>query len=166
MTLSIGVFSRPFFRCKLAVKLPGSEKLLDNHPWFVSSIRVLASNAPPSSLTWLAGNSTMNKSMYFLLQMVIFQCHVSFAGEYFSCSALPPRNMLPNMLIAFFQRFRWAQECQQVWRSRYGSNLVRTNMSGDVFPVAGWVKTKPWLFAVYSGWLNSTPLCEDSHSPL
>ena len=28
----------------------------------------------------MAGKSTMNESMYFLLKMGIFQCHVSFQG--------------------------------------------------------------------------------------
>ena len=30
----------------------------------------------PKSLTWLAGKSTMNELMYFLLNMGIFNCHV------------------------------------------------------------------------------------------
>ena len=30
--------------------------------------------------TRLAGKSTMNEDVYFLLNMVIFQCHVSFQG--------------------------------------------------------------------------------------
>ena len=33
---------------------------------------------PPRNLTWLAGKSTIWRCIYFLLKMVIFQCHVSF----------------------------------------------------------------------------------------
>ena len=36
----------------------------------------------PGKLTWLAGKTAINESMYLLLKIVIVQCHISFQGGY------------------------------------------------------------------------------------